>query len=794
MGTYLRGGNMLQVKQPVKLNFDTLSESIENPGMFNCDVMKYHHMAGLHASFRALDAFRMARGGAFPTPGDLADAQAFFDLVVKLNADAPEDGKHFRVEERELREADTERLIKRFALCCRGQVSPVCALIGGVLGQEVLKACSGKFMPVKQWYYFDGIDSLPDEPLPQADVTPVGCRFDGQIMVFGQAMQRQMGALNLFLVGAGAIGCEMLKNWAMMGLACSTGTVHVTDMDQIERSNLSRQFLFRNTDIGNLKSVTSVRAATAMNPQFRTLAYESKLAPDTESFFNDDFFEALDVVCAALDNVEARLYLDNRCLFYRKPMLESGTLGAKGHTQVVVPGLTEHYGATRDPPERGIPICTLKTFPNQIEHTLQWAREWFEEAFKQTPEDANKYIYSADFTASLAAQQNMKLDTLQRIKDALVDHRATSFDDCVVWARLRFEDMFCHKIKQLIHNLPLDKLLPNGQLFWSGAKKPPAFLEFDPSDPLHLEFVSAVASIRASQYGLAPCEDLAHIARVAASTPVPVFRPSQTEKVALTEEEAKEEAKSAAGGGGAGAASFDIDAQCDALLASLPRATALSGAGVRLVEADFDKDVDAHMRVVAACGNLRARNYRIAEADLHRARGIAGKIMPAIATTTAFVSGLVCLELFKLILRKPVEKFMCSFSNLAVPLFTSGEPNPPKFTKTMVKGKEWKWNQWDRIDVTGRPNMTLAELIAMLEEDYGAEVTMLSSGVSILFSSFMNRAKATERRRMPLKAIVESVTKKEVPAAQRYLNFEMVLSDKDTDEELEIPYLRFRLQ
>ena len=52
-------------------------------------------------------------------------------------------------------------------------------------------------------------------------------------------------------------------------------------------------------------------------------------------------------------------------------MLESGTLGTKGHSQIVVPGKTEHYGASRDPPEKSIPLCTLKSFPNQIEHTLQ---------------------------------------------------------------------------------------------------------------------------------------------------------------------------------------------------------------------------------------------------------------------------------------------------------------------------------------------------------------------------------------------------------------------------------------
>ena len=82
-------------------------------------------------------------------------------------------------------------------------------------------------------------------------------------------------------------------------------------------------------------------------------------------------------MCTALDNVDARLYVDSKCLFHHKPLLESGTLGTKGNTQVVVPRLTEHYGATRDPPEKSIPVCTLKNFPNKIEHTLQWARDWF---------------------------------------------------------------------------------------------------------------------------------------------------------------------------------------------------------------------------------------------------------------------------------------------------------------------------------------------------------------------------------------------------------------------------------
>jgi ubiquitin-activating enzyme E1 len=126
------------------------------------------------------------------------------------------------------------------------------AVLGGIVGQEVLKAASGKFHPIFQWFYFDAVEALPEDVLnlPHSEFAPVGNRYDGQSVILGNTLQNRIANLNYFLVGAGAIGCEMLKNWAMMGLATgSSGQVHVTDMDTIEKSNLNRQFLFRSTDL-----------------------------------------------------------------------------------------------------------------------------------------------------------------------------------------------------------------------------------------------------------------------------------------------------------------------------------------------------------------------------------------------------------------------------------------------------------------------------------------------------------------------------------------------------------------
>ena len=64
-------------------------------------------------------------------------------------------------------------------------------------------------------------------------------------------------------------------------------------------------------------------------------------------------------------------YMDRRCVFFQKPLLESGTLGTKANTQVVIPFLSESYSSSQDPPEKSIPSCTVKNFPNAIEHTIQ---------------------------------------------------------------------------------------------------------------------------------------------------------------------------------------------------------------------------------------------------------------------------------------------------------------------------------------------------------------------------------------------------------------------------------------
>lgn len=143
------------------------------------------------------------------------------------------------------------------------------------------------------------------------------------------------------MIGAGALGCELVKAFALMGIGCSPdGKVHVTDNDDIEVSNLNRQFLFRQINVGKPKSATACAIAKGMNNALNVSDYQKFVSPDTEDFFNDEFWEGLDFIVNAVDNIKARLYVDKRCAWFEKPLFESGTLGTKANSQMVIPHVT----------------------------------------------------------------------------------------------------------------------------------------------------------------------------------------------------------------------------------------------------------------------------------------------------------------------------------------------------------------------------------------------------------------------------------------------------------------------
>jgi ubiquitin-activating enzyme E1 len=219
-----------------------------------------------------------------------------------------------------------------------------------------------------------------------------------------------------------------------------------------------------------------------MNPALQATDYMTRVGADTEEVFNDPFWEKLDFVVNAVDNIHARLYVDGRCVWYEKPLLESGTLGTKANSQMVVPHKTQCYGDSQDPPEEAIPMCTLRNFPNQIEHCIEWGRDKFNELFVDTPGDLKSFLDNKDaFVKNLKDNQTSAgvSSTLIRIESFIAMKKENSFASCVKLARETFDAYYDHSIRDLLSIFPKDHVDKEGQPFWSGPKRAPSPIPFN---------------------------------------------------------------------------------------------------------------------------------------------------------------------------------------------------------------------------------------------------------------------------------------------------------------------------
>ena len=150
--------------------------------------------------------------------------------------------------------------------------------------------------------------------------------------------QSKISDCRVLVIGAGALGNEILKNLALLGFR----KVVVVDMDRIEESNLSRTILYRSENIGEFKAIAAARA-------YQAVAAEAVVQPLVANVVKDcglGLFEWSEVILAGLDNREARLWI-NRCAWkVNRPWIDGAIEGINGVTRVFLPGAAPCYECT----------------------------------------------------------------------------------------------------------------------------------------------------------------------------------------------------------------------------------------------------------------------------------------------------------------------------------------------------------------------------------------------------------------------------------------------------------------
>ncbi|ETS87274.1 hypothetical protein PFICI_01102 [Pestalotiopsis fici W106-1] len=178
----------------------------------------------------------------------------------------------------------------------------------------------------------------------------------------------------ILVIGAGGLGCEMLKNLAMSGFK----NIHVIDMDTIDISNLNRQFLFRKSDVGKFKASVAAEFVMKRVKGVNITPHNCKIQD-----FDESFYSQFQIVICGLDSIEARRWINATLVGMVddddpesiKPLIDGGTEGFKGQTRVVLPTVGPCIECQLDlyAPRAAVPLCTLATIPRQPEHCIEWA-------------------------------------------------------------------------------------------------------------------------------------------------------------------------------------------------------------------------------------------------------------------------------------------------------------------------------------------------------------------------------------------------------------------------------------
>ncbi|CZT99417.1 hypothetical protein PFAG_03910 [Plasmodium falciparum Santa Lucia] len=855
---YIKGGICTQVKKHLKLNFypyeyicvnplnnenisnneqkhnqndnhflDTCNniiyENIPQPNSFIIsDYAKFDMSNHLHYSIQALKWYELQNEKGLPENSDEDALEKIYNYAVTLNNKDKEEKKSYAVEQLK---KDVVYNVCRYS---KSHIAPVASFFGGLLAQEVIKF-TGKYMPIYQLLYLDFFECISlNEKVDINEIKKMNCKNDNIITVFGKSFQKKLNNLNVFLVGSGALGCEYAKLFSLLdmctrnseqntnlnqnnidnNLACC-GKLTITDNDNIEVSNLNRQFLFRREHVGKSKSLVSSEIIKKKNNNMHVQSLETKVGAENEHIFNEEFWTKQNIIVNALDNIQARQYVDNKCVWYSKPLFESGTLGTKGNVQVIIPYLTQSYNDSYDPPEDSIPLCTLKHFPYDIVHTIEYARDIFQGLFYNTPLSIKQFLNDKEEYINKIQEEGNNASLLENLQNVINSLKEISsqcnFDFCIKKSVELFHNNFINQINQLLYSFPLDYKLSSGEYFWVGQKKPPQPIVFDVNNEMIQEFLLSTSNLLAQVYNIPPCFDINYIINVAKKIEVKPFEPKKV-KINMDEKNLNNISISFA------EEEKIIDDFCKELL-NIPT----NNIKINPIEFDKDEQTNLHVNFIYAFSNLRAINYKINTCDKLKAKIVAGKIIPALATTTSIITGLVGIELLKYVNyydniqayvklsdeQRKKEKhdvlsyFKNAFINSALPLFLFSEPMPPlrmmdkeydELMKGPVKAIPNGFSSWDKIVISIK-NGTIKDLIDHINEKYSIDVNLISVGNACLYNCYLP-AHNKERLNKPIHELYKQISKQDLLEDKNYIIVEASCSDQDLVDVL-IPSIQF---
>lgn len=411
----------------------------------------------------------------------------------------------------------------------------------------------------------------------------------------------------------------------------------------------------------------------------------------------------------------------------------------------------------------GVPMCTLRNFPHLTDHCIEWARDQFELLFVKLGKSLEAYLadpvlFEAKIRDKAGSEPGAAFFDIRSVTSFAKFAAHPSIGGAAQLAFDVFHYLFRDRILDLQAAFPADfrvidpKTKEDKGPFWGEKKRYPTVAVFNPADDAHTDFLLSATCLFSVVVGLiAPKKegddtwlqeyrDKSWIVGIAAGLTPPPYVQAPVNSDGIDN-----------------APTMDKDA-LDSIITGMVNDLRGVAADIKLAQpfeaADFEKDDDLnfHISMVTSAANLRCDNYSIKRTNFHECKVIAGKIVAAIATTTAAVCGLVMLELFKLQLGKDTDSYMNRAIGLSGYTYTSFTAEAPRqmvtTTEKVAPGPDEplpadaydergavkaeylqevvhraypeKHTIWDKLTVSG--DLTLKDFSAWLENDHGLKM------------------------------------------------------------------------
>ena len=708
---YTGGGVVEEFYYPIEMEYKTLEENLMNPIdnmiQFDYSKNKIGRKQLLHMLFINIQKY-YNKNEKLPELNNEEESEDLFNQISEFSSkinknkffkDIPELNKNF---------------IKDMIKFSKAQHPSICSFLGGFVAQESIKY-TGLYCPLNQWFWFDIYDETIIN-LPNTNRTLLNSRYDDLISIYGQNLVNKLHKCNIFLVGAGAVGCEYLKILSLMGVATEKNSkVTVTDNDCIENSNLNRQFLFRKEHVGKSKSLIACEQVKKINPEFNCENLQIEVREETEDLFNENFYKNQEFVLIAVDNVKARNYINSQCTLHRIKLIECGTLGENASSQLIIPFVTEEYKGNERNNNR-IGMCTIRNLPSLIEHCIEWSRDKFSEYFEKNIRYLKNFIEEPQkfFNDN---EGNDFYEKLLYLVELLKIFKSKSYDQCLNFGKKIFYLNYKKIIEDILLLNPADKLCKDGSKFWKGSNRFPHILEYNNDEEMNYYYIDYFSYLLADSLGIPINTDLNYKKQFLKLNKI--FKNDEIYKGIQNEDSFEEKLNK-------------IEKLKSELLEIYSGGFSQDEID-KIHEQIFEKDHDDNHQIdfLYISSNLRASNFNIDLCSRDKVKFIAGNIVPSIPTTTSSIVGFISSQIYTLLQTTEINYLRQINIDLSTPFFLIYKPKKAyqnkdqihPVTKILTKAIPPNFTCWDYIEIKG--NKTIDELIDYINKKYQVDISGL---------------------------------------------------------------------